>query len=60
MARARGIDGAVLSLSFVEPYKRDIPKKPNGPDLRHAPQNVGLQDLTLIFVFASLAEGQVE
>ena len=40
------VRGSVLSLSFVEPNIRDRPKKPDGPDPRHAPRNVGLQDLT--------------
>jgi hypothetical protein len=30
---------SVLSLSFVEPNKRDRPKKPDEPDPRHALQN---------------------
>jgi hypothetical protein len=33
------VRGSVLSLSFVDPNKRDRPKKPDGPDPRHAPQN---------------------
>jgi hypothetical protein len=44
------VRGSGLSLSFVESHKRDRPKKPDEPDLRHAPRNVGLQDLTLILV----------
>jgi len=36
--------GSVLSLSFVEPNKRERPKKPDEPAPRHAPRNVGLQD----------------
>ncbi len=35
---------AVLSLSFVEPNKRDRPDGPDEPDPRHAPRNVELQD----------------
>jgi hypothetical protein len=31
--------GSVLSLSFVEPNKRDRPKKPDEPAPRHAPGN---------------------
>lgn len=29
--------GSVLSLLFVELHKQDRPKKPEEPDLRHAP-----------------------
>jgi hypothetical protein len=42
------VRGSVLSLSFVEPHKRERPKKPDEPAPRHAPRNVGLQDLVLI------------
>jgi len=37
--------GPVLSLSFVEPHKRDRPTRPDWPGSRHAPRNVWLQDL---------------
>lgn len=37
--------GAGWSRSFVEPSKRERPKKPDEPDPRHAPQHVRLQDL---------------
>mgnify|MGYP001571076624 CR=1 FL=1 len=40
--------GAVWSLSFVEPPARDRPEQPDEPAPRHAPRNVGLQDLTPI------------
>ena len=36
----KGVGGSVLSLSFVEPNKRDRPKKPDEPDPRHALRNV--------------------
>jgi hypothetical protein len=35
------VRGSVLSLSFVEPHKRDRPRKSDEPDPRHAPGNVG-------------------
>jgi hypothetical protein len=39
------VRGSVLSLSFVEPKKRDRPKKPDEPAPRHMPGN-GLQTKT--------------
>jgi hypothetical protein len=34
------VRGSVLSLSFVEPNRRDRPKKPDAPAPRHAPGTV--------------------
>ena len=42
------VRGSVLSLLFVEPNTRDRLKKPDGPDPRYAPGNVGLQDIARI------------
>jgi hypothetical protein len=45
--------------SFLEPNKpeqpdrRDEPERPDEPAPRHAPQNVGLQDLIAILVSAA-------
>jgi len=33
------VRGSVLSLSFVEPHKRDRPRKSDEPDPCHAPRN---------------------
>jgi len=33
------VRGSVLSLSFVEPHKRDRPRKSDEPDPRHALRN---------------------
>jgi len=33
------VRGSVVSLSFVEPNKRDRPRKPDEPAPRHAPGN---------------------
>lgn len=41
---------AFLSLSFVEPHRRDRSKKPDESAPRHVPRNVGLQDLTRILL----------
>jgi len=54
------VRGAVLSLLCVEPHTRERPKKPDEPNPRHSPRNVGLQDLTLIlpwhfFISSSIA-----
>src|SRR5687767_6266292 len=53
------VRGSVLSLSFVEPHTGDKPKKPNKsdePDPRHAPRNVGLQDLTPLLRYFNLRD----
>jgi len=42
------VRGSVLSLSFVESNKRDRSTRPDELNPYHVPQNVGLQDLTII------------
>jgi hypothetical protein len=44
------VRGSALFLWFVEPHKRDRPKKPDEPDPYHAPRN------GFSYLFTSLAE----
>ncbi len=42
------VRGSVPSLSFVKPNKPEKPDRRDEPAPRHAPRNVGLQNLTII------------
>ena len=51
------VGGSVLSLWFVEPNKRDRPKKPDGPAPRHAPRNGScISSVVLISQYSCLGD----